>query len=106
MTTYTYKCTSTWTVSFRFNTKFDISDQSAWAELRDEAQEFYNYDDFSKRFPKKAPSDPGLWLELFQIRDYNTGDVGASDEGDWDSDNRKFEGEIISKSGKVVANTD
>jgi hypothetical protein len=105
MTAYIYKCASTWTVTFHDKTTFSTTDQSAWEELRAITGEFYSSRDFEK-FPEMAPSDPKLWLELFQSRDYYTGDVGSSDEGDWEFEGRKYEGTIVTLEGGVVASTD
>jgi len=84
---------------------FDTDDQALWEDVRSSAEFHYDGDDFAIAFPSKAPSNPALWLELFQIIDYyewdSPGDLGMNGVQVWQD--REFHGEIIDGDGKVVA---
>ena len=103
MPKYIYKCSSTWIVMFQDETEFDTTDQQKWEELRSEFQGFKFREDFEVKFPIKAPSDPKVWLELFNLYDYHYGDVGESSEGNWHNESRKYLGELLDKDGSVIS---
>lgn len=103
MPKYIYKCSSTWTVTFQDETEFDTTDQEKWEELRSEFQGYRDGKDFEEKFPLKAPSDPKVWLELFNLYDYHYGDVGESSDGNWDSEGRIYLGELLDKDGNVLS---
>jgi hypothetical protein len=104
MATFKYTCYTTWQVTCQSSQEFDISDQDAWEDLRSGAKEYYDDDDFNKRYPKKAPKNPELWLELFNLYEYYAGD-NNTDNGEWDYESRELEGTIEDEAGAIVASS-
>ena len=57
--------------------EFDISDQDKWESVLNNAS--YSVDKIElKKFPKKAPSDPAIWFELYSL--INEVDLDQQDE--------------------------
>jgi hypothetical protein len=77
MPTYKFVHTRIITTHEDYWDEFDISDQDKWESVLKNAS--YSVDKSElKSFPKKAPSDPAIWFELYSL--INEVDLGDQDE--------------------------
>ena len=77
MATYKFTHTRSWTTSEDYWEEFDTEDQEKWDALLDSIPDYADQDEV-KALPKKAPTDPQIWFNLYSL--LNEVDLENQDE--------------------------
>ena len=91
----------THTVFLNSSEEFDTTNRTKWEELRNNAQNFMDEDEFEE-LPDSPPKDVALWMKVYQYVD--RGEFANSEE-DWFSERKgtiEVKWQIVDLKGKVV----